>query len=118
MRVVDYGRIAATFVNVKTEVAVRIAPRHDIRQRALTYAPHEKRRYFAMLHAYQVMPLDVLFSVAPVALSINLREIISRPGVRVNCSRCGEEVINERERQIDGKPVCRACVESSYYLPL
>ena len=60
MRVVDYGKVAATFVHVKTGKAVRVAPRKGVRQRALVYAPEETRRYFAMLKGYQRMPLDEL----------------------------------------------------------
>lgn len=116
MRVVDFGRIAATFINVKTEQAVRIAPRLDIRERAFLYAPNERRRYFAMLHGYQAMPTDELLMVEPVALSINLQELISRPGVRTNCERCGEEIINEREVVLNGKTLCRACAGQAYYV--
>lgn len=34
LRVVDYGKIAAVFVDVQAEQAVRVAPRLDVRQRA------------------------------------------------------------------------------------
>ncbi len=115
MRVVDFGRIAATFINVKTEQAVRISPQLDIRERAFNYAPDERRRYFAMLHGYQAMPQNELLTIQPVKLTVNLKELISRPGVRTNCTMCGEEVINERELFVDGSTVCRACAGSSYY---
>ena len=62
LRVEDYGKIAATFVDVKTERALRVAPRVDVRERAWDYAPEQKRRYFAMLHGYQRMPDAELFS--------------------------------------------------------
>ena len=41
LRIEDYGKIAATFVDVQTEEALRVAPRLDVRQRAYAYAPDE-----------------------------------------------------------------------------
>jgi formylmethanofuran dehydrogenase subunit E len=115
LRVEDYGKVAATFVHVKTGEAIRLAPRLDVRQRAMAYAPGENRHYFAQLAGYQVMPEDELFSASPVYLMTPVEEIVSRPGVRANCSVCGEEIINQREVIIDGKVYCRACVGHGYY---
>ncbi|NHZ71528.1 MAG: formylmethanofuran dehydrogenase, partial [Aquificales bacterium] len=39
LRLADYGKIAAVFVDVKTNTAVRVAPQLDIRQKAREYAP-------------------------------------------------------------------------------
>lgn len=118
MRVVDFGRISATLINVKTEQAVRVTPQLDIRSRAFDYAPDQKRRYFAMLHGYQAMPDSELLTIQPVKLTIDLQSIISRPGVRTNCHACGEEIINEREIFLEGKALCRACAGESFYSPL
>lgn len=115
LRVEDYGKIAATFVDTSTEQAVRIAPRLDVRQRAYAYAPEEKRHYFAQLLAYQVMPDDELLTMEEVRLVTPLNDLISRPGVRVNCTKCGEEIINQREVYIDGAPFCHACAGHPYY---
>ena len=40
LRVEDYGKAAAVFVDVKTSRAVRVAPVLGIRQRAYAYAPN------------------------------------------------------------------------------
>ena len=101
LRIEDYGKIAATFVDVKTGDAIRLAPRLDVRLRALDYAPHEKRHYFAQLAGYQVMPEEELFSMTLVVLSTSVEELVSRAGVRTNCAACGEEIINEREVMVD-----------------
>lgn len=118
LRVEDYGKIAATFIDVKTGAAVRIAPRLDVRERAYAYAPTEPRHYFAQLQAYQIMPDSELLTIAPVTLTTPIAEIVSRPGVRVNCVHCGEEIINEREVKGGERCLCRACAGYSYYLPL
>jgi formylmethanofuran dehydrogenase subunit E len=117
LRVADYGKIAATFVDVKTETAVRIAPRLDVRQKARDYAPEEKKHYYAQLIGYQRMPVEKLLTIVPVRLAVPASALVSRAGVRVNCSICGEEIINEREDPASGRPVCPACSGPAYYFP-
>ncbi|GAB4546275.1 MAG: FmdE family protein [Anaerolineales bacterium] len=115
LRVEDYGKTAATFVDTLTGQAVRVAPALDVRQKAYVYAPDEPRHYFAQMQAYQVMPADEMFSVTPVMLHTPIESIVSRAGVRVNCDVCGEEIMNEREIHQDGLTLCRACAGDKYY---
>ena len=117
LRVVDYGKIAVTFVDVKTETAVRVAPQLDVRQKALAYAPEERKHYFAQLVGYQRMPDAELLTIQPVRLTIPVKEIVSRAGVRVNCTVCGEEIVNEREVKRGGQVYCQSCAGSAYYEP-
>lgn len=118
MRVQDYGKVAAVFADTHTGKAIRIAPALDIRERAHHYAlPGETRRYFAQLHGYQIMPFSEMFVIQEVVLHTPLKKIISRPGVRVNCQMCGEEIINEREVEQGGMLLCRACAGGAYYQP-
>jgi len=117
LRVEDFGKVAATFIDVHTGRALRLAPHLDVRQRAWNYAPGETRHYFAQLLAYQVMPEGELLSVQEVQLTTPAGALISRPGVRIQCAVCGEEVINEREIRIAGVGVCRACAGQQYYMP-
>ncbi len=115
LRVEDYGKIAATFVDVKLNRAFRVAPQLDVRQRAAVYAPGEKRHYFAQLAAYQMMPDAELFSIQEVSLDKPVEAMVSRPEVRVNCALCGEEIINGREVKQEGTILCRACAQGGYY---
>lgn len=117
LRIEDYGKVAATFIDVQAGSALRLAPRPDVRQAAQEYAPHERRHYFAQLHGYQVMPDEQLFSTTPVTLAPSIEQIVSRAGLRVNCTLCGEEIINEREIVLGGQPYCRACLGQGYYQP-
>jgi formylmethanofuran dehydrogenase subunit E len=115
LRVEDYGKVAATFVDVKSGRTVRVAPVLDIRERAYEYAPGESRHYFAQMQAYQVMPDDEMLIVTEVQLAVSVETIVSRPGIRVNCDMCGEEIMNEREVRHDGLTLCRSCAGDSYY---
>ncbi|HDD61418.1 MAG TPA: formylmethanofuran dehydrogenase [Chloroflexi bacterium] len=118
LRIEDYGKAAGTFVNLKTGQAVRVAPRIGVRQLALDYAPEVDRPYFGMLLGYQRMPLDELLTIEEVHISTPVASIVSRPGVRANCDRCAEEIINEREIFQDGLTLCRSCAEPAYYQTL
>ncbi len=115
LRVEDYGKIACTIVDVKTDKAIRISTRLNVRLRAWDYTPGENRRYYAQLQSYQVMPVDELFTFQEVKLKIPIEKMISQPGKRTACTRCGEDIINEREVQGDGSVLCRACAGLSYY---
>lgn len=116
MRIEDYGKIAATFIDVHTNKSIRIAPRLDIRQLAWDYAPNERRHYFAQLHAYQVIPQEKLLEIQPIQLKIPIEKIISRAGIRSDCENCGEEIINQREIYLNGMTLCRACAGQAYYI--
>jgi len=115
LRVEDYGKTAATFVDTQTNRAVRIAPALDIRQRAYQYTSGESRHYFVQMNAYQIMPDDEMFTVTSVTLKVPIEAIVSRAGVRVNCDVCGEEIMNEREVKQDTLTLCRACAHGGYY---
>ena len=115
LRVEDYGKAAVVFVDVQTKRAVRVAPVADVRERAYVYAPDEARHYFAQMQGYQVMPDEEMFTVTEVELIVSIEAIVSRPGVRVDCDVCGEEIMNEREVPRDGLTLCRACAGQSYY---
>src|SRR5512141_1234092 len=82
LRVVDLGKIAATFVNIATGNALRLAPRPGIRALATTYAPQAAERYAAQLHGYAIMPSDELFDIQEVVLIPSLSELLSRPDAR------------------------------------
>jgi formylmethanofuran dehydrogenase subunit E len=115
LRLADYGKIGATFVDVKTETAVRVAPQLDVRQRAPLYAPEEKKKYYAQLVGYQRMPDPELLTIWAVNLTTPVKQIVSRAGVRVNCFGCGEEIINQRGVMKAERTLCQACAEPAYY---
>jgi len=117
LRIEDYGKVAATFVDVRTGAATRLAPRPDVRERARDYAPGEARHYFAQLAGYQIMPDEALFAMTPVELITPVADLISRAGVRTNCVVCGEEILNEREIMAGGMAYCRSCWGQAYYQP-
>jgi formylmethanofuran dehydrogenase subunit E len=116
LRVVDLGKIAATFVRIETGKVIRLAPRAGIRALASTYAPEATERYAAQLQGYAAMPSEALFVFQEVALDPPLPVLLSRPDARASCGRCGEEIINERELTRDAVVLCRTCAGHGYYV--
>lgn len=115
MRIEDYGKVAATFVDTLTCQAVRIAPRRDVRRCAREYAPEARTKWDAQLLGYQRMPAEELLSVQAVQLNTPLARIISRAGCKAICDICGEEIMNEREIVREGTTLCKSCAGQGYY---
>lgn len=114
LRLMDQGKVAATFVDTESGRALRMWPNPESRSRALAYAPSAPNRWRAQLEAYQVMPAAELLCVSDVDLLVDMKAIIGEPGVRVNCSRCGEEILNHREILQYGDVLCVGCAHGSY----
>jgi formylmethanofuran dehydrogenase subunit E len=117
MRLLDYGKVAATFVDTHSGQAVRVAPRPGIREAAWRYATAAPDRWSAQLKGYGVMPESELLRVQPVTLTVDLNRLLSHPGVRMVCEVCGEEIMNERQVVHEGMTLCRACAGEAYYRP-
>jgi formylmethanofuran dehydrogenase subunit E len=115
LRILDFGKVAATFVDTHSEMAIRIAPSTQSRSLAWNHAPDARNDWEAMLLGYQLMPADDLFYVQDVHLNISLVEITSKPSKKAQCEICHEEIINGREVIHDGSIVCRSCGGESYY---
>lgn len=115
MRLLDYGKVAATFYDTLTARAVRLVPRPEIRERALKLHPEAQSRWHAQLIAYQQLSRPELFQAQFVALQLDMVALISRPDARVICDVCGEEILNEREVLRNGKTLCRSCAGERYY---
>lgn len=115
LRIEDFGKVAATYVDTLVGTAVRIWPHPRARERAAAYAPEATNRWQAQLIGYQRMPDPLLLCWRPVALHMPIESLVGQPGLRVECSCCGEEIMNQREVWRDGRPVCRGCAGRAYY---
>jgi formylmethanofuran dehydrogenase subunit E len=94
---------------------VRIIPSAQSRQLAPLAAPDAKNHWEAYLLGYQRMTDEELLTIQPVHLELSVEQLMSHAGIRINCSHCGEEIINEREVMIDNEPWCKACAGERYY---
>ena len=115
LRVLDFGKVAATFIDTYSQEAIRISSSSESRALAWHHAPQARNDWEAMLLGYQVMPVQELFHVQNVHLCGSLAEMISKPGNKAQCEICNEEIINGREITHDGSVLCRSCAGEKYY---
>lgn len=111
----DYGIMAATFVNLDTGKAVRITAREESRQLAKNYVPEMESKYKQQLEAYRVMPEEELFKIEKVEITIPPEDMPGRPSRRVQCQECGDWVQDCRDIEEDGKILCKSCAHGRYY---
>lgn len=115
MKFMDFGKMAATFLNLRTGRAVRVAAKEDARVRARDYAPEAPDKYAAQAQAYRTMAEAELFDITDVRVDLRPEDLPGRPRCRVACEDCGEHVQDGREVRRDGVVLCRACAGAGYY---
>jgi formylmethanofuran dehydrogenase subunit E len=115
MKYVDYGKLAATFVDLHTGKAVRIAAREDSREKATLWHRPELTKHEVEAIAYKAMADEDLFEIESVLVQIPIEDLPGPPHRRVTCDECGEGVNDCREVIAAGRVVCRACAYGSYY---
>ncbi len=115
MKFLDYGKMAASYLNLTTGKAVRVVAKEEARHRARQYFPEIKDKYEAQFRAYKIMPDRQLFDIMEVRLRVSPEDMPGRPLRRIRCVCCGEQVQDFREVYRDGKALCRSCAEAGYY---
>jgi formylmethanofuran dehydrogenase subunit E len=115
LRWLDYGIMAATFVNLETGKAVRVTAREEARGLSNAYCPEVEGKYERQLEAYRIMPQDDLFKVEHVRVDLAPQDMPGRPLRRVRCQRCGDWVQDCREVQTEEGTLCRGCLNGKYY---
>jgi formylmethanofuran dehydrogenase subunit E len=115
LKFLDFGKVAATFVDLETHRAVRIVARDDSRQKAKAMFPELAEPAKQQLEAYQVMDDKDLFILKPVRVKLKPEDLPGRPRSRVTCEQCGEGINDGRERRVSGRVLCRSCAGESYY---
>lgn len=115
MKFMDYGKMAATFMNLKTGMAVRVIAREDAREKAKEIFPEIENKYQAQLEAYKVMSDKELFDIMEVDVELRPEDMPGRPLRRIKCDLCSEYVQDMREVYREGKILCKPCADGGYY---
>jgi formylmethanofuran dehydrogenase subunit E len=116
LKFMDYGKMAATFVNIRTGQAVRVIAKEDVRGKAKKQFPEVEDASSAQIEAYKRMADEDLFAVMTnIKVELRPEDMPGRPLRRVRCTRCGEYVQDMREVCRDGEVLCRPCVDGGYY---
>jgi formylmethanofuran dehydrogenase subunit E len=115
LKFMDYGIMAATFVNLETEKAFRVVSTEEARSLASAYAPEIPEKYPQQLEAYTRMPDSVLFRVQQVRVKIKDSDLPGPTRYKTSCSHCGQVVRDQREVIQDGAVLCKPCAQDSYF---
>jgi formylmethanofuran dehydrogenase subunit E len=111
----DWGKMAATFVDVSSGKAVRIAAKESSKALARTMHPELDSKNQQQMLAYREMSGDDLFTVQWVKVELPAEEFPGYKGERIVCAECGEGINFRREVQQDGRALCHACAGERYY---
>ena len=115
LKYVDYGIMAATFLNLETNQAYRIISTEESRDLANKYAPEFNDKTTQQIEAYKRMPESVLFRIQKVHVPLSEFDLPGPTRKKVTCAGCGQVVRDNKEVQIDGKPYCRPCANGAYF---
>jgi formylmethanofuran dehydrogenase subunit E len=114
----DFGKMAATFCDLRDGRAVRVSARESSKRRASEMYPEIESRNLQQMAAYREMPDEELFAIEWVKVALGPEEFPGFRGPRVVCAECGEGVNFQREVERAGRVLCRACAGERYYEPL
>ncbi|MCL5262895.1 MAG: FmdE family protein [Acidobacteria bacterium] len=116
----DWGKMAATFVDLSTGRAIRIAARESSKELARRLHPEIENKNQQQMTAYRELPDADLFTEQWVSVKLHPREFPGYKGERVTCSICGESINYDRFIRDGEAVVCLACAhpEDRYFQPL
>ena len=114
----DWGKMAATFVDLETGKAIRIAARESSKKLAREMHPEIESKNQQQMLAYREMKDDDLFSTQWVKVDLPAEEFPGYKGDRIVCAQCGEGINFRREVERGGRVLCRACAGEKYYQPM
>jgi len=115
LKFVNYGIMAATFVNLETDRAYRVLSTEEARDLVPFYVPEVTEKSRQQLEAYQQMPDSILFRVQQVRVPISDFDLPGPTHRKVSCSRCGQMVRDQREVVVNGVSLCRPCAQGAYF---
>jgi formylmethanofuran dehydrogenase subunit E len=116
----DWGKMAATFVDLETQRAIRIAARESSKTLARELRPEIENKNLQQMAAYREMSDQDLFDEQWVQVTLDAREFPGYKGERVACGLCGEGINYDRFVVRGGQTLCLSCAapEERYYQPL
>ncbi len=113
----DWGKVAATFVDLQTGRAIRVAAKESSKQAAREMFP-ELPKDTGQQKAYAALSEDILFDKKWVKVEVQPEDLPGFKGSRVICAECGEGINFKREVLQDGRTLCRSCAGEQYYAHL
>src|SRR5213082_3948505 len=114
LKFLDWGKMAATFVDLQSGRAIRVAAKESSKQAAREMFP-ELGKETGQQKAYAQLPDEVLFDKQWVKVEVAPEDLPGFKGPRVVCAQCGEGINFKREVVVNGRTLCRSCAGERYY---
>jgi formylmethanofuran dehydrogenase subunit E len=114
----DWGKMAATFVDLETGRAIRVAARESSKDLARALHPEIENKNAQQMLAYRELTDDELFTKQWVVVEVGPEEMPGFKGDRIQCDQCGEGINYHREVRRDDRTLCQSCAGNSYYRPV
>jgi formylmethanofuran dehydrogenase subunit E len=111
----DWGKVAATFVDLESGRAVRVCAKESSKTLAREMHPEIENKNQQQMLAYREMSNEDLFAEQWVKVPLPPEELPGYKGERIVCAECGEGINFQREVRRAGKILCRACAGERYY---
>jgi formylmethanofuran dehydrogenase subunit E len=105
LKLVNYGKMAATFVNLAESKAVRLSPNGYINMPEGVDA----KEFWSGFND------EELFIAREVCVHIPPKDLPGKPQSKAKCAVCGETVLDGREVEKDGVLLCLSCAAEPYY---
>ncbi|MBI4644042.1 MAG: formylmethanofuran dehydrogenase [Deltaproteobacteria bacterium] len=115
LKFMDYGIMAATFLNLESGKAFRVISTEESRELAQMYVPQETDKRQAQMESYRIMPDSVMFRVQRVKVDLTPFDLPGPTRRKALCMKCGQVVRDGREEIWDGQAYCRPCARGAYF---
>ena len=114
----DFGKMAATFCDVREGRAVRLAAKDSSKERAKELYPGIENKNQAQMLAYREMADEELFESQWVRVQLAPEDMPGYKAGRIVCEKCAESVAFRREIVQNGRVLCRSCAGEQYWEPV
>jgi formylmethanofuran dehydrogenase subunit E len=120
----DWGKMAATFVDLSEGRGIRIAARESSKDAARALHPEIENKNQQQMLAYRELSDEELFTeqwvrVPMLAPEVAVKELPGYKGARTACAVCGEGINFDRFVERNGQMLCQSCADpaSRYWQP-
>ena len=103
LKFIDHGKLAATFVDLATDKAVRLA----------VISEHFPPEDGDLMQFWSAIPDEEMFKIQQVVKIVPPEDRPGKPLRSTTCQDCGEKVMDGRDVTVAGRTLCRGCASSN-----
>lgn len=109
LKFLDWGKMAATFVDLSSGSGVRVVALETSRDLAGKLHPEIENKSLQQMLAYRELGDAQLFGVDHVRVRVDPADLPGHRTDRLTCARCGEGINFGRFEEVAGQRLCLSC---------